>query len=69
MRVNRELKDMTEDELTKVEQACDRAISDGLIASRLGLRMAMSLSEAVARERSRRRGQRMRVAGGSKGKH
>lgn len=55
MRFNRELSDLTDAELAKIEHACDRAINDGLIASRFGLRMALQLTESVARERQRRR--------------
>ncbi len=62
MRFNRELTELTDAELDKVKQACDRAINDGLIASRLGVRAALTVTEAVEKEQRRRRGSRSQAS-------
>jgi len=51
---NRELGELTVAELVKIKHAAERAIDDGLIAARVGLRLALQLTDAVEREMKKR---------------
>jgi len=62
VRFNRELSELTDAELHKVKEACDRAVSDGLLVSRLGVRAALAVTEAVEKEQRRRRGSRSQAS-------
>ena len=54
MSFNRELGQLTVGELTSIKFTLEGALENGLSASRLGLRLALHLSDAVERELKKR---------------